>query len=163
MTLSGFTSVVNRRLFVTVALGASLFLGSNAWAQAAAAPAAQEDGFKFSTDSGLMIYSIAPDKTADFEAMWAAIRTKLVASPKPELKALGESLKIFKATSTPQAGQGQTYFFIADPASKTNTYALIWLLYQSELFTRTEADALFNKIGVAAFLQTSALAVTKLP
>jgi hypothetical protein len=173
MRLSGLASVVGRRVLVMVALGASLSVSSMAWAQAqgapaggdaAAAPAAQADPFKFSTDSGLMIYSIQPEKVADFEAMWSALRAKMAASDKPDLKALGDSLRIYKVATPPGAGQGQTYFFIADPASKTLSYQLIpYLLYNSGLFTRAEADTYWNKLTAQAFMQLSAVGVNKLP
>lgn len=159
MTLSGFTSVVSRRMFVAVALGASLFVGSNAWAQAAPA---EQDAFKFSTDSAVMIYSIKPDKAAGFEALWSALRTKALASEKPDLKALGESLKIFKVQSAVPEGQGQMYFFFADPAAKIS-YQIVPLLYNSGLFTRAEADEAFNKVGADAFMIINAIPATKVP
>ena len=163
MVLSGFASAVGRRILLTVALGAGLLcMPSMAWAQAA--PAAEADPFKFTSDAGLMIYAIAPDKAADFEAMWAALRTKMAASDKPDLKALGESLKIYKVATPPAAGQPQTYFFIADPASKTTSYQLIpYLLYSSGLMTRAEADGYWNKLTAAAFQNLSAVPVNKLP
>jgi hypothetical protein len=161
MTLSGFTSVVSRRMFVTVALGASLFIGSNAWAQAAAAPAPQADPFKYTSESAVMIYSITSDKAAPFEAMWKGILAKLAASDKPELKALGESLKIYKVDAAPAAGQPQTYFMVADPASKTNSYQLTTLLYEAGLFTRAEADALFTPVGSGAFANINSIPTVK--
>jgi hypothetical protein len=177
MTLSGFTSVVGRRMVGTVALGASLLLGANVWAQAApagqapagqapaaqpAAPTPPADPFKFSTDSAVMIYGIAQDKVPAFESMWAAIRTKLAASEKPDLKALGDSLTIMKVTSPLQAGQGQTYFFIADPASQTTSYSLVYLLYSAGLFSREEAETMFNSVGQPAITQLSAIPTAKL-
>lgn len=172
MTLSGFASVVSRRMVVTVALGASLMIGSHAWAQdaagqapasgQAAAPAAQADPMKFSSEAGLMIYSIAQEKVAPFEALLAAIRTKLQASEKPEFKAMADGLTILKVATPPPAGQGQTYFLIASPASQVNSYSLIPLLYNDGLFTREEADALFNAVGTDAFKQVSAVPANKL-
>ena len=92
------------------------------------------------------MYIVKPDKVADFESSWAAIRAKLSASEKPELKALGESIKVYKIAAGADAN-GQTYFFVADPASKTVSYGLSpFLLFASGLFTRAEGDALFAKI-----------------
>jgi len=141
-----------------------LVFSSSVWAQGAAAgapAAAPEDPMKFSTDSALMLYNVKPEKTADFEAMWAAIRAKLAASDKPELKALGDSLRIYKSTGAPNPGQGQTYFFVADPASKTTSYNLIWILYSSGLFPRPEAEGLFNKVGQEGFIGINAVPITK--
>jgi hypothetical protein len=166
MTLSGFSSVVSRRIFVAVALGASLFVGSHAWAQAAAgpAPAAQTDNFKFSTDTAVMIYALAPDKAAAFETLWKSILTKLAASEKPELKELGANLKIYKVEAAAQPGQPQMYFMTADPASKTQTYNITTLLYDTNLglFTRAEADTLFTPLKEGAFQTINAIPTVRL-
>lgn len=157
MALWGFASALSRRTLVTLALGASLCVGSTAWAQAA-----QEDPFKFSSDAAVMVYTIKAEKTADFEAMWTAIRAKLAASDKPELKSLGDSLRIYKVAAG-ASPEGQTYFFIADPASKTTSYALSpFLLFTSGLFTRAEADALFAKVS-DAIAGLNAIPLAKLP
>lgn len=148
MRFVGFASAVCRRTVVTVALGASLCVGSTAWAQAAAAAPAQDDPFKFTADAAAVVWTIKPDKIAGFEEVWAAIRAKLAASDKAELKQLGESLKVYKVGG-PVPADGLTYFFIADPASKTTSYNITYLLFQSMLFTRAEADLMFPKIQEA--------------
>jgi len=108
------------------------------------------------------VYTIKADKVGDFEAMWAAIRTKLAASEKPELKGLAESLRIYKVASGATA-DGQTYFFVADPASKTSSYGLSpFLLFTSGLFTRPEADAMFEKVK-DAIAGLNAIPLTKIP
>ena len=143
MTLSGFARAMGRRTLAAAALAAVVGTGT-AWAQEQPA-----DPFKFSADAAVMVYTIKPESTADFEAMWATIKTKLAASEKPELKQLGESLRIYKVAAGATA-DGQTYFFIADPASKTVSYSLSpFLLFTSGLFTREEADALFKKVNAA--------------
>ena len=160
MSLSGFTSVFGRRTFVAVALGASLIIGSTAWAQAA--PPAPVDNFKFTTESAVMIYALTPDKAPAFETLFKAILTKLGASEKPELKALAASLKIYKVEGTP-AGQPQMYFMTADPASKTHSYNITTLLFDPAygLFTRPEADALFNPVGASAFTTINSIPTSK--
>ena len=162
MALSGFASVFSRRTVLTLALGAGLSIISTAsvWAQAAAAP--PQDDFKFNADSAAMVWTIKGDKVKDFEDAWTGIRTKLAASDKPELKALGESFKIFKLDVTPVPADGQTYFFIADPASKTSTYNITWLLFTSGLYTRAEADAIFPKVQ-ESIVQVNAFPLKKLP
>jgi hypothetical protein len=151
-----------------VALGASLFVGSHAWAQAAAgaapAAAAPQDNFKFSTDTAVMIYALAPDKAAAFETLWKSILTKLAASEKPELKELGANLKIYKVDAGSQPGQPQMYFMTADPVSKTQTYNITTLLYDTNLglFTRAEADALFTPLKEGAFQTINAIPTVRL-
>lgn len=152
MVFGGFSSTLRRLTLVALAFGVvSVGSATTAWAQAQAAPAAPAappDDFKFSSDSGGMIWIIKTDKVAGFDEAWAAIRAKLAASDKPELKELGASLKIYKS-ATPPTPEGQTYFFIADPASKAQTYNPSFLLFQSGLFTRPEADVIFPKINDA--------------
>lgn len=113
-------------------------------AEAPAAPA--EDLFKFSSDAALIIWYIKPDQTAAFETVWNAIRAKLAASEKPELRELGDSLKVFKSTgeATPQ---GVNYFFVADPASKTQSYSPSpFLLFETGMFEDAEARELLAQL-----------------
>jgi hypothetical protein len=116
------------------------------------APAA--DPFKFSHDAGLIIWAIKEDQVESFELGWSVIRTRLLASPRAELKALGESLRVFRSVNR-LGPEGTTYMFIADPASKTTSYGLSpFLLYESGLFARPEADELF-KLLQGAIIQIS--------
>ena len=123
-----------------------VMLGAAARPRAEQAPAAAADPFKFSSDAAAIIWTIKPDQTENFESVWSVIRTRLIASPKPELKALGEGLRIFKA-NVPPSPQGITYFFFADPVSKTTSYEVSpFLLFTSGLFERAEADELLKMI-----------------
>lgn len=141
MVFGGFSSTLRRLTLVALAVGVvSVGSATTAWAQAAPA-----DEFKFASDSGGMIWVIKAASVADFDATWASIRTKLAASDKPELKELGASLKIYKA-ATPPSPDGQTYFFIADPASKSLSYSVTYLLFEAGIFTRAEADIMFPKL-----------------
>jgi len=126
------------------------------------APGVQADPFKFSSDAAVIIWTIKPDQTENFESVWGVIRTRLTASPKPELKALGENLKIYKADVPPTA-QGVTYFFIASPVSKTTSYGVSpFLLFESGLFERAEADELLKLIqGTIAQINPIPLASVK--
>jgi hypothetical protein len=113
----------------------------------AATPAA--DPFKFTTGAGAVIWYVKPDKTADFEAVWAAIRNKLSTTDKPELKQIGDTLKIYKVDA-PAGPQGVMYLFVADPASPTVSYSPSpFLLFTSGLFTDAEGRELFDKLNGA--------------
>jgi hypothetical protein len=106
----------------------------------------QPSPFKFDTDAGGIIWAIKAEGAADFESVWTVIKQRLIASEKPDLKALGDSLKIYKA-AVPPGPDGVTYVFVADPASKTLSYEVSpFLLFQSGLFERAEADELFKKL-----------------
>lgn len=138
-------SARSRRLVVLLGLVALL-------AAAPVASAQDADQFMFKSEHGFIQWQVKDEKSADFESAWVAIRTKLVASEKPELKALGESMTMFKsevpAQNVPGVGMISTYYFVLQPASKTNSYDPSKLLYESgDLFPRAEADVIFNKLA----------------
>lgn len=170
MALFGFVSAAGRRAVATVGLAAVFGLASAqaqepaapAQAQAPAQPAQQEDLFKFSTGAGYFQFLVNPAQAADFESVWTAIFTKLAASEKPELKEIGTSLKMYKADPQPGGNPQVTYLFVADPAPATQSFSISpFLLFESGLFERPEAEQLFAKISasVAGF---GSQAMTKL-
>jgi hypothetical protein len=117
---------------------------------------------KFSSQAAVIIWQIKPESAADFESAWTAIKTKLAGSDKPDFKALGDSLTIFKAQGTP-AGSPVVYVFSISPASPTLSYDPAKILYAPDLWERTEADALFKKISDGIEPQgLSALALGKI-
>ena len=130
--------IVRVCLLVALAVGVS---ASRALAQDAA-----PDTLKFSSEAAIVLNLIKPDKAADFEAVWKQIKAKLATSDKPELKAFGENLKIYKVDSPPNPQTGVTYLFICDPASKAQSYNPTELLFKSGVWTREEADGIFNKL-----------------
>jgi hypothetical protein len=115
------------------------------------AAAAEADPLKFDYNGPMiLIFQVKPDKTADFEAFWPALRAGLNKSPNAELKAFAETLQPFRVQ-----GVAGLYLFRLDPPSKTFTYNPSKLLYdninytkpEDGLFTRPEADALFPKLS----------------
>lgn len=112
-----------------------------------AKPEPAADPFRFKSDAAVMIWAIKPDQTEAFESVWNVILSRLKASSKPELKALGEGLTIFRADTPGNPGEA-TYFMIANPASKTTSYELSpFLLFESGLFERPEADELYKLVS----------------
>jgi hypothetical protein len=110
------------------------------------APAAQQqDGFKFSSDAVAILWYIKPDKTADFESAWSTIKSRLSQSDKPDLKTIGDTLKIWKVDA-PAGANGQPYITYVDPVVKTSTYNPMMLLFNSGAFTREEAQPLYDKL-----------------
>jgi hypothetical protein len=150
----GFRSAISRRTVKTVALACVLCATSAKYAYAqdaapAAAPPAQAkpDPFKFSADNLIMVWTVKPEKTADFESAWTAIKDKLTKSEKPDLKELGTSINILKVDVPPTAGAPVVYLFHLNPPSKTLTYEPTFILYSSGAFPeRPEADAIYNKL-----------------
>jgi hypothetical protein len=107
-------------------------------------PAAAPDPLKFTHEFVLVYNQVKPDKTTDFEASWATIKAGLVKSEKPELKELGESIKIFKVDAP--AGATVNYFFSLTPPSKTHSYDPTKILFESGAFSRDEADVIYGKL-----------------
>jgi len=108
------------------------------------AAAAAPDPLKFTHEFVLVYNQVKPDKTTDFEASWATIKAGLVKSEKPELKELGESIKIFKVDAPP--GATVNYFFSLTPPSKTLSYDPTKILFESGAFSRDEADVIYGKL-----------------
>ena len=117
--------------------------------QPPAQPPAQEDPLKLKGDMPVIIINqIASDKTAEFEAAWAAIREKLAKSDKPELKAFGDTLsKMYRVSVPPdQSGGMAIYVFQVDQPSSTQSYHPVEILFKSGLFERADADMIFAKL-----------------
>jgi len=152
----GVGSASSRRTMVAILFAGFAFTAVSVQAQDAPAPAAApaqeaaaDDPFKFTTDAALMIFYVKPEQTAAFENVWGSIRGRLAASEKPDLKALGDSLKVYKAPGDPTP-QGVTYFFVADPVSKSLTYSPSpFLLFEAGLFEDAEARTLFEQLNGA--------------
>jgi len=159
-------SATSRRVMVMLGIAAACAV-SEAWAQQApAAPAAgapaqqpaagqppaaeQQDGLKFSADAALIIWSVKPESSAGFEKAMSVLRSRLAASDNPELKAAGDSLKVYKQAAPAEAGKPITYFSRVDPASKSVSYNPQYLMFTakkadgSTLFERAEADELYK-------------------
>jgi hypothetical protein len=152
MVLVGSWSAAGRRTFFTLGLAAAVLMApSSVAAQGAAgqAPPAQQDAFNFSAhDAGMIVWTVPEAQVADFESVWGTILAKLNASDTPELKELGGLLSVVRP-ATPAPGQPVQYFIVANPAPKT-TVSPTFLLYESKLFSREEAEALFKKLPTSS-------------
>lgn len=158
---SGFRSAASRRTLIAFGVAASLCAASTLKAHpaqdpaapAAAAPAQDKpDPAKFTTDRAIILYQVKPDKTADFEAAWAAIKAKLSASDKPGHKDVATSLNVYKigaaaGAAAPAAGSPVIYLVDVTPTVKTQSYDFVQLIFYSTAFPdRPEADAVYKKI-----------------
>lgn len=108
------------------------------------AQAPADDPFKLTGDSGLLVFQVKPDKEADFESAWTAIKAKLTKTDKADWKELGEAIKVFKVAAAP--APNTLYVFQVMPPPKMS-FEPKGILYDSGLFERAEADALYAKIG----------------
>ena len=157
--VSGTWSALSRRTLFAVGVAALLCAASGIKAQplqdpapAQAKPDAKPDPLKLSGDHFILLYTIKPDKTADFESVWTTIKEKLAKNEKADLKELAESIKIYKVNAVVAAGAPPPtqvlYLFELNPPSKTLSYDPVKLIYESGSFPdRPEADALYKKLG----------------
>jgi hypothetical protein len=112
------------------------------------APPAPADAFTFPSGAGMIFWIVKPEEAEAFELVWSVIRGRLADSQKPELRAIDASLTIFQEEPVP--GQDASYIFLVDPAAKGTSYSVTpFLLFESGLFERPEADELFATLQKA--------------
>lgn len=82
---------------------------------------------KFTSDGGMIINVIKPDKTADFEAVMARVKDALAKSDNPKRKQMALSWRVFKGL---EAGPGGNYVYIFwfDPPVKDEDYQITAIL-----------------------------------
>jgi hypothetical protein len=159
MTWLGVGSASSRRTTMGILVAGLMWTAASVQAQEAPAPAPsqpqpeaqapappQDDPFKFKSDAAIIFWSVKPEQTAAFERVWSTIRARLEGAERPDLKALGQSIKIVRPEGPPTP-QGVPYFFIIDPVSKTLTYQPSpFLLFQTGLFEDAEARQLYEQL-----------------
>jgi hypothetical protein len=115
------------------------------------------DAFTFPSGAGMIFWIVKPEEAEAFELVWTVIRGRLADSPKPELRAIDAALTIFQEEPVP--GQDASYIFLVDPAAKGTSYSVTpFLLFESGLFERPEADELFATLQKAT-VRVNAVAV----
>ncbi|MDQ3069819.1 MAG: hypothetical protein M3R55_08840 [Acidobacteriota bacterium] len=112
--------------------------------QPAAAP--QPDAMKFDAKIAIVVNEVKPEKAADFEAVWTAIKAGLAASSKPELQQQAASLKMMKLATEVPAGSPALYVFSLDPVVTGVSYDPVKILFESGAFERAKADELYAKL-----------------
>lgn len=82
------------------------------------------------SDSGIVLNFIKPDRTADFEAVVAKLKEALQKSPKPERQKQAAGWKVYRS---PQPGPGGSvlYVFTMDPAVKDADYTVSTILAEA--------------------------------
>ena len=155
-----------RRSFVTV--GFALLVGASivqAQSQqpsaqaapqqaAAAAPAPAADPLKFATDDAAIILQVAPGKGADFEAGFGSLLGALNGSAKPELKAFGATMKLFKVSAGTPADQPSLYVLLVTGASKDLSYNYGKIIYYSGKEPGTTYAGIYEKQEEATAVYT---------
>ena len=82
---------------------------------------------KFTSDGGMIINVIKPDKGPDFEAVMARVKEALARSDNPKRKQMALSWRVFKGL---EAGPGGNlvYIFWFDPPVKDEDYQITAIL-----------------------------------
>jgi hypothetical protein len=94
----------------------------------------------FNGGSGVILYTIKSDKTADFEMVMNRTKEALTKSDKPGRKQQAATWRVYKSTD-PGANGNALYVMIIDPAIKDADYNVINIL--NEAFP-TEVQALYK-------------------
>jgi len=96
----------------------------------------------YTSDAGMVLNFIKPDKTADFEELIDKLKEAMAKSTKPERQEQAKSWRIYKSPD-PAAGGSVLYVFFNDPAVKGADYAVTNIL--GEAFPPEEATELTKK------------------
>ena len=94
----------------------------------------------FNSGSGVILYTIKADKTADFEMVMNRTKEALSKSAKPERKQQAATWRVFKSAD-PAANGNVLYVMVIDPAVKDADYNVINIL--NEAFP-AEVQALYK-------------------
>lgn len=97
---SRYADGVNPALFVLALLLASPAQEPAAPAAAPAQPTTDPAAAQFTTPAGLLLVAIKPDKTADYEAVIAALQAALQASDDPTRRAMARGWRVYRAAET---------------------------------------------------------------
>jgi hypothetical protein len=119
---------------ITLALAVLAFTALNAHAQQG--PQTRT----FNGGAGLILYTIKPGSTADFEMVLNKTKEALLKSEKPERKEQAKTWRVYKSDAPAQNGN-VTYVMIIDPAIKDADYNIVNIL--NEAFP-AEIQALFK-------------------
>jgi hypothetical protein len=95
----------------------------------------------FSGGAGLILYTIKPTSTADFETVLNKTKEALAKSEKPERKQQAASWRVYKSDQAAANGN-VTYVMIIDPAMKEADYNIVNIL--NEVFPG-EIQTLFKQ------------------
>jgi hypothetical protein len=130
-----------RRLFGVLLAGAILVMP--ALSPRSGAVQAQAQKLTFDGDAVIWMVSVKPDKTADFEAVMAALKDALAKSPEADAKAQAAGWKVVKGVK-PQADGTIIYAHVINPVIKGADYGVMANIY-AVVKDPAEQTALFNK------------------
>lgn len=130
-----------RRLFGVLVAGAIVMMP--AFSPRSGAVQAQAQKLTFDGDAVVWMVTVKPDKTADFEAVMAALKDALNKSSNPDAKAQAAGWKVVKS-SRPQPDGTIVYAHIINPVVKGADYGVMANIYAA-VTDPTEQKALYDK------------------
>jgi hypothetical protein len=130
--------------------------------QAAAPPSVDPAAATFSSDAGVLVVSVKPDKTDDYEAAIRALQDVLSKAANENHRAIAQGWRVFKATDL-DAKANAVYVHVLYPAVKSVDYRVSVLL--DELLSGASAELLAkyrdaiaappSKLGLVEFANMS--------
>ena len=102
-------------------------------------------GRVFGADAGMILNTIKPEKTADFEMVVNRLKQALQSSTDPVRKQQAQGWKVFKARE-PGANNTVLYVFWLNPAVKDADYTISKILYEA---FPNEVQDLYKKFSEA--------------
>jgi len=97
----------------------------------------------FASDAGMILNTIKPDKTADFELVVERVKAALLQSSDGTRKQQSAGWRVYKALE-PGANNSVLYVFWLDPVVKGADYTVSKILYEA---FPTEAQELYHKLS----------------
>lgn len=116
-----------RRLSAVLLAGAILVMP--AFSPGHGAVQAQAQKLTFEGDSVIWMVTVKPDKTADFEAVMAALKDALAKSPNPDAKAQAAGWRVMRSNAKPQPDGTIIYAHIINPVVKGADYGVMANIY----------------------------------
>jgi len=102
---------------------------------------ADADPFAFTTDAAMIMWQVRPDKVADFELVWRIVRERAEAQGSAEVKALLATTRLYQVEVA--GDEARSFVTHIDPVTSGSSYSPTFLLFESGLFERAEADELY--------------------
>lgn len=107
-----------------------------------AAPSAESD-YRFGANTGLLVFHVHRDRTADFEAVLQRIGEGLKATTNPARHDQAAGWRAFRARDTPEAA---IYVVLVDPVVRDADYDPVKMLTE---LAPAEASALYERLRAA--------------
>lgn len=130
--------------------------------QAAAPPSVDPAAATFSSDAGVLVVSVKPDKTDDYEAAIRALQDALSKATDEKHREIAKGWRVFKATDLDTKANA-VYVHVLQPAIKSVDYRISVLL--DELLSGASAELLAkyrdaiaappSKLGLVEFANMS--------